>query len=88
MAVDHSDAGDDAGRWGFIIVHAVRSERAEFKEWRVGIDYRVDAFTHEHLSAFLVTFDGSFTTAFFHDVEFRSKLGDQFPHFFRTWSRI
>jgi hypothetical protein len=37
-ALDHSDAGDDAGTRGYAVIFVEASKLSEFKERRAGVD--------------------------------------------------
>src|SRR4030095_2365667 len=80
MAVNEPDACDQAGARRLIVVHAVGSESAELEERCVRIEYGVDAFTNEHLAAFLMTFDGRLTAALLDRLGFGWRLGDPLLH--------
>jgi hypothetical protein len=78
VTLNHSYAGDKAGTWRLIVIHAVRGERAEFEERRIWIQHRFDALAYEHLAAFLVAFDRSFAAAFLNELELGAEFGDLF----------
>jgi hypothetical protein len=78
VTLNHSYAGDKAGTWRLIVIHAVRGERAEFEERRTRIQHRLDALAYEHLAAFFVALDRSFAAAFLNKLELGSEFGDQF----------
>ena len=85
MTLNHSDAGDESGAGRLIVVHAVGGEGAEFEEWRVGIDDRVDALADKHLAAFFMAFDGSFAAALFHGFESWIEVRRRVPAWLRDW---
>ena len=53
-AVDHADAGDDAGRRHLVVVEPPGGQRRQLEERRERIEQQVDALAHQHLAALVV----------------------------------
>jgi len=74
---DRADAGDDAGRRRFAVVHLPRGQRREFEERRVGVNQTINAVADEELALLGVAPPGLCVAALPHLRQACAQFGGQ-----------
>jgi hypothetical protein len=78
LATGHpTDAGDDPGGRGVVVVEAGGGQRREFEERAAGVEQGVDALARQQLVAGDVPFAGSLPTAERDGAQLLGKVGDE-----------
>src|SRR5262249_36747463 len=62
-AADAADAGDDAGAWGFVVVHAIGGQRAQLDERGGRVKQAIDTFADRQFAALAVAGNRAFVAA-------------------------